>query len=117
MSWSLLCECVKLLQSCPTLRNPTGCSLPGSSVHGKNTGVGCHALLQETFPTQGSNFTSLPSPALAGGFFTTSATWEARYGAYLDPNIVSVLRSRALDIKAEFEQSAVFLWRLYVSKF
>ena len=35
------------------------CSLPGFSVHGdspsKNTGVGCHALLQEIFPTQGSN--------------------------------------------------------------
>ena len=24
----------KLLQSCPTLCNPMGCSLPGSSVHG-----------------------------------------------------------------------------------
>ena len=35
------------------------CSLPGSSVHGdspgKNTGVGCHSLLQRIFPTQGSN--------------------------------------------------------------
>ena len=35
------------------------CSSPGSSVHGdspgKNTGVGCHALLQGIFPTQGSN--------------------------------------------------------------
>ena len=35
------------------------CSLPGSSVHGdspgKNTGVGCHGLLQGIFPTQGSN--------------------------------------------------------------
>ena len=35
------------------------CNLPGSSVHedspGKNTGVGCHALLQGIFPTQGSN--------------------------------------------------------------
>ena len=34
-------------------------SPPGSSVHGdspgKNTGVGCHALLQGIFPTQGSN--------------------------------------------------------------
>ena len=33
--------------------------LPGFSVHGdfpgKNTGVGCHALLQGIFPTQGSN--------------------------------------------------------------
>ena len=47
---------------------------PGSSIHGnfpgKNTGVGCHFLLQGIF--------SLPeldikpaSPALAGGFFTT----------------------------------------------
>ena len=36
-----------------------GCSPPGSSVPanflGKNTGVGCHSLLQEIFPTQGSN--------------------------------------------------------------
>jgi len=32
---------------------------PGSSVYGdspgKNTGMGCHALLQGIFPTQGSN--------------------------------------------------------------
>ena len=46
-------------QSCPTLCDPMDCSPPGSSVHGdspgKNTGVGCHALLQEIFPTQGSN--------------------------------------------------------------
>ena len=35
------------------------CSPPGSSVHvdfpAKNISVGCHALLQEIFPTQGSN--------------------------------------------------------------
>ena len=35
------------------------CSPPGSSVHeifpGKDTGVGCHFLLQGIFPTQGSN--------------------------------------------------------------
>ena len=34
-------------------------SLPGSSVHGilqaKNTGVGCHSLLQGIFQTQGLN--------------------------------------------------------------
>ena len=28
---------------------------PGFSVHGENAGVGCHALLQGIFPTQGSN--------------------------------------------------------------
>ena len=52
----------KSLQSCPTLCNPMDCSLPDSSVHadspGKNTGVGCHALLQGIFPSQGLN----PSP-------------------------------------------------------
>ena len=43
------------------LRDPMDCSPPGSSLHreecspGKNTGVGCHALLQGIFPTQGSN--------------------------------------------------------------
>ena len=48
----------KLLQSCPTLCDPMNYSLSGSSVHGildKNTGVGCHALLQGIFPTQGLN--------------------------------------------------------------
>ena len=37
---------------------------------GKNTGVGCHFLLQGIFLTQGSK--SAVSPALAGGFFTTA---------------------------------------------
>ena len=32
----------------------------------------CHALLQEIFPTPGIEPKSLTSPALAGGFFTTS---------------------------------------------
>ena len=30
-------------------------SPPGSSVHGKKTGVGNHSLLQRIFPTQGLN--------------------------------------------------------------
>ena len=46
-------------QLCQTLCDPMDCSPQGSSVHGdspgKNTGVGCHALLQGIFPTQGSN--------------------------------------------------------------
>ena len=51
---------VLVTQSCQTLcADPMNCSLPGSSVHGdslgKSTGVGSHALLQGTFPTQGSN--------------------------------------------------------------
>ena len=46
-------------QSCPTLCDPMDCSPLGSSVHGdspgKNTGVGCHVLLQGIFPTKGLN--------------------------------------------------------------
>ena len=55
------CFCLVLSpKSCLTLCDPMElCSLPGSSVHGdspgKNTGVGCHALLQGVFPTQGLN--------------------------------------------------------------
>ena len=53
-----MCVCL-VSQSCPTLCNPMDCNLPGSSVHGdslgKNTRMGCHALLQGIFPTQGSS--------------------------------------------------------------
>ena len=37
-------------KSYPTLCNPMDCSLPD-----KNTGMGCHFLLQRIFPTQESN--------------------------------------------------------------
>ena len=60
-SWpleALLCLCLVVL-SCPTLCNPMDYSPLGSSIHGdfpgKNTGVGCHALLQGIFLTQGLN--------------------------------------------------------------
>ena len=73
--------CVKSLQLYVILCNSTDCSPPGSSVHGaspgKNTGVGCHALLQGILRTQGSNSCLLSLPALADRFFTTSATGEA----------------------------------------
>ena len=43
----------------PPLCKPMYCSPPGCSVHGdspgKNTGEGCHFLLQGIFPTQASN--------------------------------------------------------------
>ena len=51
--------CGASLLSCLTLCNPMDCSPPGSSVHrdspGKNTGMGCHALLQGISPAQGLN--------------------------------------------------------------
>ena len=51
------------------------CSLPASSVHGilqaKNTGMGCHFLIQGNLPSSGTEPTSPASPALAGKFFIT----------------------------------------------
>ena len=56
---SLAARCVLSAQSWPTLCDPMACSPPHSFVHGgspgKNTGVGCHAVHQGIFPTQGSN--------------------------------------------------------------
>ena len=86
---TLCSTCVKLLQSCPTLCNPMDCSQPGSSVH---------EILQVRIqdwvaisspgdlPNPGTEPGSLTSPALAGGFFTTSATCEALivYKAFLN---------------------------------
>ena len=58
LDWVAAAAAAKSLQSCPTLCDPMNCGPPGISVHGnspgKNTGVGCHALLQGIFLTQGS---------------------------------------------------------------
>ena len=49
-NWEALAAAAKSLQSCPTLCDPIDGSLPGSprpwDSPGKNTGVGCHFLLQ-----------------------------------------------------------------------
>ena len=66
----------------PHRRQPTRHCHPWDSP-GKNTGVGCHALLQGIFLTQGLNPCLLMSPALAGGLFTTSATREADQGCVI----------------------------------
>ena len=64
-----ICCCCPLTKLC-LFRSPMDCSPPDCFVYGtvpgKNTGVGCHFLLQGVFLTQGSN-----PPLLAGRFFTT----------------------------------------------
>ena len=60
----------------PSGQQPTRLLCPWDSP-GLNTGMGCNALLQGIFLTQESN-PHLLSPALTGGFFITSTTWEAR---------------------------------------
>ena len=53
---------------------------------GKNTGTGCHFLLQGNLPNPGIEPVSPAASALAGRFFTTSATWEA-------PSILSLFHT------------------------
>ena len=70
----------KLLQSCSTLCDPMDHSLPGSFVHGILQArilewVACPP--PGDLPDPGIKPASLMSPALAGGLFTTSTTWEA----------------------------------------
>ena len=70
----------KSLQSCLTLCNPMDCRLPGPTVHG----IFKARISRLPFPSPGDlpdpgiEPTSPTSPALAGGFFTTSNTWEAK---------------------------------------
>ena len=52
---------------------------------GKNTGVGCRALLQGIFLIR-VEAASLTSPALAGGFFTTSTTWDTLFSSLPYPH-------------------------------
>ena len=70
VNYAVLCL---VAQSRPTLFNPMDCIPQGFSVHedspGKNTGEGCHGLLQGIFPPLGLN----PVFCIAGRFFTVWA--------------------------------------------
>ena len=76
----VVCVHAKLLQSCPTLCNPRDCSLPGPSV----LGILQARILEwlpcpppKDHPDPGIRLGLLPSPVLAGRFFTTVAFREA----------------------------------------
>ena len=80
-----VCVCVlncfshaRLFVTLWTVSPPMGLLCPWDS-SGKNTGVGCLALLQEISLTQGLNSGLLTSPELAGRFFTTTATCKALF--------------------------------------
>ena len=83
--WSDLAAAAGVLylvtQSCLTLCDPMYYSWPGSSVHGDSPGKNTEWVampFSRDLPDQGIEPLSLLSPALAGSFFTTSATWEAQ---------------------------------------
>ena len=67
-------------------------------VPGKNTLMGCHALLQGIFLTQGSNLCLLCLLLWQVGlfffffFFNTRTTWEAQNGPWLDHTYKTLTR-------------------------
>ena len=66
-------------QSCPTLCDPMDCSPPGFSLYRIFQARILEWLaisFSRDLPNPGIELVSLESPALAGGFFTTGATWE-----------------------------------------
>ena len=71
-----MCLCAKSLQSCPSLCDPLDCTCQAPLSMGFSrqeywSGLSCPPAGNLPDPE------SLASPALAGRFFTTSATWEA----------------------------------------
>ena len=73
--------CAKSLQLCLNVRDTMDCTPPGSFVYvgfsRQDYWSGLPCLLPEDLPDPGIRPKSFMSPALASGFFTTSATWEA----------------------------------------
>ena len=76
-----VCVCVCMLSHVQLFVTPWTVVHHIPNVHeifqARNTGVGCHVLLHGDLPDPGVEPTSLTSPELAGGFFTTGSTWEA----------------------------------------
>ena len=70
-----------VFQLCPTFCGPVDCSPLGSSIHGILWAriLECGAIpTPEALPNPEIEPMLLTSSALAGVFFTTSASWEAR---------------------------------------
>ena len=119
LTLSYAAAAAKSLQSCPTLCDPMDCSLPGFSIHGilqrphglqptrllhpwdspgKNTGVGCHFLLQcmkvesesevaQSCPTLSDPMDcSLPGSSIRGIFQATVLEWGAIAFSLNSPN-------------------------------
>ena len=82
--------CAKSLYLCLTLCNPMNCSptrlLCLWDSPGKNTGLGCHALLQGISPIQGSNLHLFCLLHWQVGSLPLAATWEVLSSIYLTIN-------------------------------
>ena len=88
----------KSLQLSPTLCDPIDCSPPGSSVRGIFrqecwSGLPCSP---PNLPDPGIKPTSLVSPELVGGFFTTGTPWKAQFQLHavlIYPKVTTTFRS------------------------
>ena len=89
-----VCMHTKLFQLSLTVCDPMDCSPPGSSFHGI-----LQAKILEWVAMPSSRRSSQPrnrihlsmSPALAGRFFTTSASWEAWFKDYsIHQSLISI---------------------------
>ena len=81
-----MCLCAVSVQWSPTLWDSMDFSLPGSSIHGIIQTIILERVgmpSSRDLPDLGIEPISLMSPALAGGYFTTSATWQACKGEYI----------------------------------
>ena len=76
-------------QSCQTLCDPMDCSLPGSSLSmelsWQEHWSGLPFPPPADLPNPETEPVSLASPALAGGFFTASTTWETPETGMMQP--------------------------------
>ena len=113
------CRKSKVTQSCPTLCDPMDCSLPGCcpwDFPSKNTGVGCHFLLQGIFPTQGSNL-GLPhcrqtlyhlshQGSLISGRKESKDTWAKQSATQCTgyPRLMDLARAQAIHACDNFRQ-------------
>ena len=69
---------VLVAQSCPTLCNPMDCSSLSMRFSRQAYWSGLPCPPPGKMPNPGMETNSLIFPALAGGFFTISTTWEAQ---------------------------------------
>ena len=107
----------KSLQSCLTLCNPMKCSLPSSMEFSRREywrGLLCPS--PGYLPDPGVEPSSLMPSALAGKFFTSSATWEARLFifAFISSTLRDGSKNNAVVIYVKECSPHVFIQKFYI---